>query len=327
MDRIRYALDEIKYPASRIRINLVYNTPDPIEPLETELSNLALRKAHFCSIKVPGSTSKADNLNYFLSLRTDSDIIAIFDADHYPHPYGPRWAAERFMQDEKIDIVQGRCVIFNSTSSWISAMISVEFDKIYAVSHPGRAALWGFGVFTGSNGYWRTPLLQKLEMDGSVLTEDIDSALRAVSQGGKIVHDLNVLSYELAPTSIPALWKQRLRWAQGWTQVSLSHSGLTFNKPKEGVRSMKIRIGLLCLLLVRESSYYLVTQYFCLIISFVFTDFPKSPRALADFLFFPFAVSQWFFIIRYGICLHHAMPSNGITTDHCWIALSVLLQH
>ena len=300
MDRVRYALDEIVYPREKIRINLVYNTPVQIEPLETQLSNLALRKSYFRSIKVPGSTSKADNLNYFFSLNTRSDITAIFDADHYPHPYGPRWAAERFMQDPKTDLVQGRCIIFNTASSWLPAMISVEFDKIYAVSHPGRAALWGFGVFTGSNGYWRTPLLHKMQMDGAVLTEDIDSAMRAIGEeGAKIVHDLNVTSYELAPTSIPALWKQRLRWAQGWTQVSLSHCSLTFTKSKGGNRSLQTRIGLLFLLLIREFSYYLVTQYLCFIVSLLVTNFPKSAQAVADVIFYPFAVAQWLFIIRY----------------------------
>ena len=308
MDRIRYALEEIAYPSERIKINLVYNTPLPIEPLETELRNLALTKPHFRSVKVPGSTSKAENLNYFFSLKTKSDIIAVFDADHYPHPYGPRWAAERFMQDERTDVVQGRCVIFNSSSSWLSAMISVEFDKIYAVSHPGRAALWGFGIFTGSNGYWRTGLLHKMQMDGTILTEDIDSAIRAIGEeNANIVHDLNVTSYELAPTTFSALWKQRLRWAQGWTQVSLHHCHLTFTKSKSGNRTLKTRVGLLLLLLVREFSYYLVTQYLCLVISFILTDFPKSFRAVGDFIFFPFAVSQWFFIIRYALYYSHIL--------------------
>ena len=314
MDRVRYALDEIVYPRTKIRINLVYNTPVPIEPLETELSTLALKIPRFRSIKVPGSTSKADNLNYFFSLNTRSDITAIFDADHYPHPYGPRWAAERFMQDPKTDLVQGRCIIFNTTSSWLSAMISVEFDKIYAVSHPGRAALWGFGVFTGSNGYWRTPLLHKMQMDGCVLTEDIDSAMRAIGEeNAKIVHDLNVTSYELAPTSIPALWKQRLRWAQGWTQVSLHHCPLTFTKSQRGNRNLKTRLGLLFLLLIREFSYYLVTQYLCLIVSLFVTNFPKSARAVADVLFFPFAVAQWLFIIRYPPSL---LPITPLSTSH-----------
>lgn len=298
MGRVNYALDEIAYPSHKIRINLVYNTPTPIEPLETELQELALRKSHFRVFKVPGSKSKADNLNYFLSLNLDSDIISIFDADHYPHPYGPRWAVERFIQSPETSIVQGRCVIYNANASWLSSMIAVEFDKIYAVSHPGRAALWGFGIFTGSNGYWRTGLLQDLKMDGSVLTEDIDSSMRAISQGAKIVHDLNVLSYELAPTTIPALWKQRLRWAQGWTQVSLKHCALTFRKAPGVGRSPKYRFGILSLLLIREMSYYLVTQYTCLIFSIILTQFPKSPITLARFIFFPFPVSQWFFIIR-----------------------------
>lgn len=299
MDRVHYALNEIVYPSNKIRINLVYNTPHSIEPLETALQELEARKSHFRLIKVPGSTSKADNLNYFFSLRTDSDIITIFDADHYTHPYGPRWAVERFIGDRKVDIVQGRCVIFNAKASWLSSMISVEFDKIYAVSHPGRAAMWGFGLFTGSNGYWRTPLLQDLKMDGTVLTEDIDSTLRAITRSCKIVHELNVVSYELAPTTIPAMWKQRLRWAQGWTQVSIKHTILAFNRPAGiGKRSFKERFGLFSLLAIRESSYYLVTQYLCLVLSFILTGFPKSPAALATMVFFPFPVSQWFFIVR-----------------------------
>ena len=313
----------------RIACNiLVYNTPFPIEPLETELSNLALRHSQFRSIKVLGPTSKADNLNYFFWLNTESDTTAIFDADHCLHPHGPRWAAERFMQDHETELVQGRCIIFNSTSSWLSAMISVEFDKIYAISHPGRAALWGYGVFTGSNGYWRTPLLHKMRMDGTVLTEDIDSAMRAIGEeGAKIFHDLNVTSYELAPNSIPALGKQRLRWAQGWTQVSLHHCPLTFTKSRAGNRNLKTRIGLLFLLLIREFSYYLVTQYLCLIVSLTITDFPKIARAVGEVILFPFAVSQWFFIIRYAasILLFKLLVQFGADQNRCTVWF-VLLQ-
>lgn len=302
LDRVNYALDEIRYPHHKIRINLVYNTPNPIEPLETELQQLAAKRSHFRVIKVEGSKSKADNLNYFLTLNTGSDITCVFDADHYPHPYGCRWAVERFIQDKKADIVQGRCVIFNAKASWLSSMIAVEFDKIYAVSHPGRTSFMGFGLFTGSNGFWRTPLLRDLKMDGSILTEDIDSSLRALSRGCKIVHDLNVVSYELAPTDIPAMWKQRLRWAQGWTQVSMRHFFLTWKKANEGDRrGFGTRFGLFSLLLIRESSYYLVTQYFCLVLSIVFTQFPKAPGTLAKFIFFPYPVSEWFFLIRFVI--------------------------
>ena len=153
INRIHYAIEEIVYPQDKIRISIVYNTPKPIEPLETQLWELAGKYEQLRIIKVENSTSKADNLSYFLSLDTGSDITAVFDCDHYPHPHNPRWAAERFIQGvlgtdkPSVDIVQGRCIVFNSTASFLAGMICCEFDKIYAVSHPGRAAIWGFGIF------------------------------------------------------------------------------------------------------------------------------------------------------------------------------------
>jgi cellulose synthase/poly-beta-1,6-N-acetylglucosamine synthase-like glycosyltransferase len=149
MDRINYLCTKIIYPVDRIRINCVYNTPVPIEPLETELLELQEKYSQLRVIKVPGSKSKADNLNYFFTLDTGADVIAIFDADHYPHPHNPRWAAERFMADAEVGIVQGRCIIYNSRDSWLTRLIAIEFDKIYAVSHPGRAIMMDFGLFCG----------------------------------------------------------------------------------------------------------------------------------------------------------------------------------
>jgi cellulose synthase/poly-beta-1,6-N-acetylglucosamine synthase-like glycosyltransferase len=316
IDRIHWALEKIVFPKDKIRINVVYNTPVAILPLEDEMHELALKHSQLRVIKVPGSKSKADNLNYFLSLQTGSDIIAILDCDHYAHPYGPRFAVENFMADRTVDIVQGRCVIFNSQASWLASLIAVEFDKIYAVSHPGRAACWDFGIFGGSNGYWRASLLRELRMDGSMLTEDIDSSMRALSQSAKTVHDLNVVSYELAPNTVAAFWKQRLRWAQGWAQVTMRHLKLAFNRPECGQRTLTQRFGLVSLLLIRELSYYLVTQYCCLVLSIVIMAFPTTPTLLLKFLFFQYPVAYWFFIIRcvspqcfFRSCRHQANRS------------------
>lgn len=299
MDRTLYLLEKLVYPRDRIRINVVYNTPRRIEPLETDLWNLAAKHSNLRVIKVPGSTSKADNLNYFFTLETGADVIAIYDCDHYPHPYGPRWAIERMISNKKIDIIQGRCVIFNSDETWLASMIAVEFDKIYAVSHPGRAALWGFGLFTGSNGYWRADLIRAHKMNGEMLTEDIDSALRAVAKNCKTVHDSNVVSYELAPVTWQAFWKQRMRWTQGWTQASIKHVMMTWNKPVDGQRGFVTRFGLFSLLFIREISYYLVTQFTILVFSYVIVRFPTTPAAFAKLVFFTYPVSAWFFIIRF----------------------------
>jgi cellulose synthase/poly-beta-1,6-N-acetylglucosamine synthase-like glycosyltransferase len=149
MDRVEYLCTKIVYPVDRIRVNCLYNTPFDIEPLESELVELMDTYEQLRVIKVPNSKSKADNLNYFFTLDTGADIIAIFDADHYPHPHNPRWAAEGFMADSEVGIVQGRCIIYNSRDSWLTRLIAIEFDKIYAVSHPGRAIMMDFGLFCG----------------------------------------------------------------------------------------------------------------------------------------------------------------------------------
>jgi cellulose synthase/poly-beta-1,6-N-acetylglucosamine synthase-like glycosyltransferase len=60
-------------------------------------------------------------------------------------------------------------------------------------------------------------------MHGFMLTEDIDSSMRVVEAGGKIASDPTLLSRELAPVNLTALWNQRMRWAQGWFQVSRKH--------------------------------------------------------------------------------------------------------
>jgi len=260
VDRVIYLCTQIVYPVDRIRINCVYNTPTPIEPLETEMHNMEDDYPNLRVVKVPGSKSKADNLNYFFTLNTGADVMAIYDADHYPHPHNPRWAAEAFMADPAVNIVQGRCVIYNSKASWLTRLICVEFDKIYAVSHPGRAIMMDFGLFCGSNGYWRAELLKAHKMRGEMLTEDIDSALRAVQKNVKAVHEILSVSYELAPTEFQGFWKQRLRWAQGWAQASVVHMPMVWNKPDKGGRSFKVRFGVFSLLAIRELSYYLVTQ-------------------------------------------------------------------
>ncbi|KAF2845160.1 glycosyltransferase family 2 protein [Plenodomus tracheiphilus IPT5] len=296
-DRIHYLCTQIVYPVNRIRINCVYNTPVPIEPLETELMALEERYSQLRVFHVLGSTSKADNLNHFFTLDTGADIIAIFDADHYPHPHNPRWCAERFMADDEICIVQGRCVVYNSCDSWLTRLVAIEFDMIYAVSHPGRAMMTDFGLFCGSNGYWRAELLKTHKMHSGMLTEDIDSALRALGKNMKAVHDSNAISYELAPSELRGFWKQRLRWAQGWAQSTLVHTPMVWNLPEQGTRSFAKRFGIFSLLVVRETSSYIKTQYTCLVLSSVLLECPKTPLAFAYQLLAPMSISVWFQVI------------------------------
>ncbi len=202
-----------------LQVILAYNTPRPME-VERRLREIADNDPRFEPLRVDGSVSKAQNVNAAVP-RVRGEFVALFDADHHPMP-GSFHRAWRWLADGA-DVVQGHCVVRNGAQNWLTRMVAAEFEVIYAVSHPGRARLHGFGIFGGSNGYWRSALLEETRMRGFMLTEDIDSSLRVVQHGGRIVSDPGLVSTELGPETPAALWNQRLRWAQGWSQVSSRH--------------------------------------------------------------------------------------------------------
>lgn len=124
-----------------------------------------------------------------------------------------------------------------------------------------------------------------------MLTEDIDSTLRAITSGARIAYDDKVVSYETAPTTFSALLKQRMRWAQGWTQVAIRHAGPSMRRGAYGTY-WRSRLGLFFLLVFREAYFYLVSQLsFMLVASIVITP-PRSWTAVYSALV-GFKISLW----------------------------------
>jgi cellulose synthase/poly-beta-1,6-N-acetylglucosamine synthase-like glycosyltransferase/CheY-like chemotaxis protein len=251
----------IKYPAP-LQIILAYNTPQEL-PIERKLREIAQRDHRLQLFRVVQSTSKAQNVNSALT-EVQGEFVGIFDADHHPEPdsFTRAW---RWLSHGN-DVVQGHCVVRNGNASWISRLVAVEFEAIYAVSHPGRSLLHHFGIFGGSNGFWKTDLLRKTRMHGAMLTEDIDSSIRITTAGSRIVSDPGLISRELAPTSLKALWNQRLRWAQGWNQVSIKH---LMNALLSKNLSMRQKFGTLWLLGWREIYPWISIQMFPIILYWV----------------------------------------------------------
>lgn len=239
----------------QLQIVLAYNTPQDL-PVEAVLHDIARRHPRFLPLRVEGSTSKAQNINAALG-HVRGEFVGVFDADHHPNPdsfaRAWRWLSHGY------DVAQGHCAIRNGDESWVTRLVAVEFEAIYAVSHPGRARMHGFGIFGGSNGYWKTDVLRRIRMHRSMLTEDIDAALRAVEAGYRIVSDPRLISRELAPVKAEALMHQRLRWAQGWFQVSLKHTRRLMRSPHLSVRQ---KLGVLHLLPWREVYPLLSFQIF-----------------------------------------------------------------
>jgi PleD family two-component response regulator/cellulose synthase/poly-beta-1,6-N-acetylglucosamine synthase-like glycosyltransferase len=260
------AFRRLDYPAG-LQIIVAYNTPDPL-PVERELQALADEDPRILPLKVEGSTSKAQNVNAALEHATGR-VVGMFDADHHPDPDAFRRAWRWLSHGD--DVVQGHCLVRNGDESHVARLVAVEFEAIYAVSHPGRARLHGFGVFGGSNGFWRTDLLHQIRMRGRMLTEDIDSSLRVIEAGGRIRSDPGLISRELATTTWQQLWNQRMRWAQGWFQVSMRHLWRGLRSPHLTLRQ---KLGLVHLLGWREVYPWLSLQMFPIVAYWIWRDDP-----------------------------------------------------
>lgn len=230
----------LEYPAP-LQIILAYNTDRDL-PIEATLQEIRKRDGRFVPLRVGGSTSKAQNINASLT-RVTGEFVGLFDADHHPDP-GSFSRAWRWLSDG-CDVVQGHCLVRNGHTSWVARLAAVEFESIYAVSHPGRARMHTFGIFGGTNGYWKASVLRQIRMRSSMLTEDIDSSIRAIREGYRIVSDPFLVSRELAPLTLKALWNQRMRWSQGWFQVSLRHTVATLRSPNVSLRQKLGHVHLL----------------------------------------------------------------------------------
>ena len=231
-ETIVHLATQMRVPSYRLQIILAYNTPHDL-PVERGLESFRRLNVAFTPLRVQGSRSKAENIMAALPYAR-GEMTVLLDGDHHPHPDAIerawRWLSLGY------DVVQGRCVIRNQMQSYATKLVAVEFEQMYSVFHPGRSHALDTAIFGGTNGYWRTSALKQIGMDHRMLTEDIDSSLRALLAGYKLIHDRSIISTELAPATFGVWWNQRLRWAQGWFQVTMRHQTDVWRSPHLSMR-------------------------------------------------------------------------------------------
>jgi cellulose synthase (UDP-forming) len=216
--------------------------------------------------------AKAGNINHALS-RTTGDFIVVIDADTVPQPeFIDRTLG--YFEDERLAFVQTPQEFFNldsiqhggSKHSWH------EQKLFYRVIQPGKnninAAFW-----CGSPSILRRKALADV---GGVaidsITEDIHTSVRLHSRGWKSLFVNEVLAYGIAPETLNAFLKQRLRWAQGTMQLYRSKdspiwiAGLT----------LKQRISYLGSFLAYFESYQKLIYLITPVIIVIFGIYPMS---------------------------------------------------
>lgn len=253
--------------SGHVEILLVYNTPlfdgkqvlvDRLIKISDDYQEMYGKTFHIAEHTT--SHSKAENVNYGLQLIRDGkiktpDIVGMYDADHQPELWAWERVAYMFLKTG-CDVLQGRCVIRNN-DNFFARIIAVEYELMYTLHQKGGQFLRGYGIFGGSNGFWIYEVLDEITMDESMLTEDIDSNFRAMETGAKVIYADDVISYELTPPNFRGWVSQRVRWSQGWFEVTFKH---TYNILKCRELTWRQRLLTLIYLPWREMSPYLMAQ-------------------------------------------------------------------
>ncbi len=150
---------------------------------------------------------------------TDSELIAIFDADFIP--------AEDFLQkivhqfnDPEIGMVQTRWFHLNTNQNLLTRIQSIMLDAHFGIEQVARDYNGVFFNFNGTAGVWRKQAI--LDAGGwraNTLTEDLDLSYRAQMKNWKFKY----LHEHGCPSELPidmcAFKSQQHRWAKGAIEV------------------------------------------------------------------------------------------------------------
>jgi len=169
---------------------------------------------------VPSTKGRA--LNYALSYIDDrSEMCGFYDAESRPDLRVLLYVAHRRLQDgRRVSILQGpvfQVRNFYEMSPWckIASLYQAIAHDWYLPALFRRLPFVG-----GTNLFVDTGLLYRIGgYDQSSLTEDLELGTRAYLQCGAWPEYLPYPSSEQTPPSLPAFYRQRLRWGTGHLQV------------------------------------------------------------------------------------------------------------
>jgi cellulose synthase/poly-beta-1,6-N-acetylglucosamine synthase-like glycosyltransferase len=144
-------------------------------------------------------------LSYYENGKTNCDDGDIYDR------------VDNWLERRRIGVVQGyQLHHLNKNENWITKGIRAEFSGGYMIERVAEEFFGSMKMITGSVFMIRADILKKLGWTNSI-TEDWDLTLRMYLEGYKVLYTPLIQASAEIPTTIRALARQRMRWAEGHT--------------------------------------------------------------------------------------------------------------
>lgn len=240
--------------------------------------------------------SKPLQLNYAFEQTSgyNYSIVGIIDAEDTVHPELLKHIEAAF-SDKDIDVVQGGVQLMNHDSSWYSLHNVLEYYRWFNSAMAFQADR-KFMPLGGNTIFVRASLLRKAGGWPVTLTEDCSlGVLLSTRFKAKtaVYYDPRLATREETPDSLTGLFKQRVRWNQGFFHEWKSGIWLELPTLRQRLLAGYVLIGPVLLAVIN----------IFMVISLLAIFFLKAPVGLAMLMYLPF-VPVILLSILIGVFLH-----------------------
>ena len=163
---------------------------------------------------------KAGALKHAMKI-TDTELVAIFDADFIP----PTWFLKRAIPHfatSKIGLVQCRWGHVNEDYSTITQVQALSIDFHFLVEQKAKSNSHLFMNFNGTAGIWRRECIEDAGgWHTATLVEDLDLSYRAQMKGWKCLFLPDIVVDAELPAQMNGAKRQQFRWAKGSIQCAI----------------------------------------------------------------------------------------------------------
>ncbi len=167
---------------------------------------------------------KAGALKYAMQI-TDTEYVAIFDADFMP----PKWFLKRAIphfSKSDIGLIQCRWGHVNENYSTITKTQALSLDFHFLIEQKAKSNSHLFMNFNGTAGIWRRDCIDDAGgWHTATLVEDLDLSYRAQMKGWKCVFLPDIVVDAELPVQMNGAKRQQFRWAKGSIQCAIKLLG------------------------------------------------------------------------------------------------------